>query len=45
MHSSNSQCEIAEDLLAAAGIKFVVVDRCPHEACEVCAHESFSAAA
>jgi len=33
------------ELLAEAGIKFTVVDRCPHPRCEVCVDSRLSAAA
>ena len=34
-----------EDLLAAAGIEFAVVDRCPHPGCELCRDKGLPAAA
>jgi hypothetical protein len=37
MNTSPSEINDFEALLEAAGFDFVVVDRCPHAACEICA--------
>lgn len=45
MNTSNPKKDGIEELLAAAGIDFTVVERCPYARCELCADAGLSAAA
>lgn len=36
---------VLENLLAAAGFDFSVVDRCPHPGCDICSKDELAAAA
>ena len=45
MHTAHPTSESIEELLAAAGFDFTVVDRCPYQACELCSRDDLPAAA
>lgn len=45
MDTFNTEYEDVEQLLSAAGIRFTVVERCPHRACRLCANKGLPVAA
>ena len=45
MNTSNTEYEDVEQLLSAAGIRFTVVERCPDQACQLCADKGLPVAA
>ena len=45
MNTFNLENSDIEELLAAAGIRFTAVNRCPYVGCELCSDNDLSAAA